>query len=59
MANIIAPTKNIDKSDDVDMKNRRKEHRLSMHFPSMLIKQKEKTYTTVVNLSENGIGFLL
>jgi hypothetical protein len=36
----------------------RKEDRLSMHFPSLLIAQKEEIYTTVINLSENGIGFL-
>ena len=49
------PTKNLDKSNVI---NHRKEHRLSMHFPSLLVQQKEEIYTTVVNLSENGIGFL-
>ncbi len=49
------PTKNLDQTNVI---NQRKEHRLSMHFPSLLVQQKEEIYTTVVNLSENGIGFL-
>lgn len=48
-------TKNLDKSNVI---NQRKEHRFSMHFPSLLVHKKEEIYTTVVNLSENGIGFL-
>jgi hypothetical protein len=37
---------------------RRQENRLSMHFPSLLIQQEEEIYATVVNMSENGIGFM-
>jgi hypothetical protein len=47
--------KTFDKNDLID---HRQEHRISMHFPSLFIKQNKEIYTTVVNLSENGIGFL-
>ncbi len=41
-----------------DLLNRRKEPRLPMHFPSLLIQNGKEIYTTVTNLSANGIGFL-
>ena len=45
-------------ADHNKLPNRRQEPRLAMHFPSLLIQPKKEVYTTVVNLSENGIGFL-
>ena len=38
--------------------NRRRESRLPAHIPSLLIQKDKTVYTTVVNLSSTGIGFL-
>lgn len=38
--------------------NRRREKRLPSHIPSLLIQRDKTVYTTVVNLSSSGIGFL-
>ncbi|WP_019557315.1 PilZ domain-containing protein [Thiomicrorhabdus arctica] len=38
--------------------NRRRENRLPSHIPSLLIQHDKAIYTTVVNLSSTGIGFL-
>ncbi len=38
--------------------NRRREKRLPSHIPSLLIQHGKTVYTTVVNLSSTGIGFL-
>ncbi len=38
--------------------NRRRENRLPSHIPSLLIQNDKTVYTTVVNLSSTGIGFL-
>ena len=38
--------------------NRRRESRLPAHIPSLLIQKGKTVYTTVVNLSSTGIGFL-
>lgn len=38
--------------------NRRRENRLPSHIPSLLIQRNKTVYTTVVNLSSTGIGFL-
>lgn len=43
---------------ETDLLNRRQEHRLSMHFPSLLMQHGKEIYSTVINLSANGIGFL-
>lgn len=41
-----------------DFLYRRQENRLSMHFPSLLMQHGKEIYTTVINLSANGIGLL-
>jgi hypothetical protein len=41
-----------------DLLNRRQEPRLPMNFPSLLMQHGKEIYTTVINLSANGIGFL-
>lgn len=37
---------------------RRREARLPTHLPSILIKKDHTIYTTIINLSSHGIGFL-
>ena len=37
---------------------RRREARLPAHLPSILIQQDRTIYTTIINLSSSGIGFL-
>jgi len=41
-----------------DYINRRREARLPVHLPSLLMKNGHTIYTTIINLSSNGIGFL-
>ena len=38
--------------------NRRREARLPAHLPSILLQQGHTIYTTIINLSSHGIGFL-
>jgi hypothetical protein len=44
--------------DNSAFTNRRRENRLPSHIPSLLIQHGRTVYTTVVNLSSKGIGFL-
>ncbi len=37
---------------------RRREDRLPAHLPSILLNKGHTIYTTIINLSSNGIGFL-
>jgi len=37
---------------------RRKGFRFSTHLPSILVQEEHCIYTTVINLSEDGVGFL-
>ena len=41
-----------------DYINRRREARLPAHLPSILIQKGHTIYTTIINLSSSGIGFL-
>ena len=41
-----------------DYINRRREARLPAHLPSILLQQGHTIYTTIINLSSHGIGFL-
>ncbi|MEA1989056.1 MAG: PilZ domain-containing protein [Pseudomonadota bacterium] len=41
-----------------DYINRRREARLPAHLPSILLQQGHTIYTTIINLSSRGIGFL-
>ena len=38
--------------------NRRREARLPAHLPSILIRNDHTIYTTIINMSSTGIGFL-
>ncbi|QCU89243.1 PilZ domain-containing protein [Thiomicrorhabdus sediminis] len=38
--------------------DRRREARLPAHLPSILIQNDRTIYTTIINMSEHGIGFL-
>jgi len=38
--------------------DRRREARLPAHLPSLLLQQGRTIYTTIINLSSHGIGFL-
>ena len=46
------------KNNNDDFINRRKEQRLPAHIPSILLKQGHTIYTTIINLSSSGVGFL-
>jgi len=41
-----------------DYIDRRREARLPVHLPSILMQQDHTIYTTIINLSSQGIGFL-
>lgn len=41
-----------------DYVERRREARLPAHLPSILIQKDHTVYTTIINLSSSGIGFL-
>jgi len=41
-----------------DFIDRRREERLPAHLPSLLIQKGHTIYTTIINLSSSGIGFL-
>ncbi|NPA71967.1 MAG: PilZ domain-containing protein [Gammaproteobacteria bacterium] len=41
-----------------DFTERRAESRLPAHLPSILLEQDQTVYTTIINLSSSGIGFL-
>lgn len=41
-----------------DYINRRREARLPARLPSILLQQGQTIYTTIINLSSHGIGFL-
>jgi hypothetical protein len=43
---------------DREYLERRREARLPTHIPSLLLQKGRVIYTTITNLSENGIGFL-
>ncbi len=44
--------------DSNNFANRRRESRLPARIPSLLIQKGKTVYTTVVNLSSTGVGFL-
>lgn len=46
------------KKPSQDYIDRRREARLPAHLPSILIQQGQTIYTTIINLSSTGIGFL-
>jgi len=46
------------KKSNQEFVNRRREERLPAHLPSILIKKGHTIYTTIINLSSSGIGFL-
>lgn len=50
--------KPLNNSGSNDFVNRRREQRLPAHLPSILLKQGHTIYTTIINLSSSGIGFL-
>ncbi len=53
--NLLQPTQNNINKDFIE---RRREARLPAHLPSILLKKGQTIYTTIINLSSHGIGFL-
>lgn len=51
----LAPNK---QPADKDYVNRRREARLPAHLPSILLQKDQTIYTTIINISSGGIGFL-
>ena len=51
----LAPFK---QSADKDYVNRRREARLPAHLPSILLQKDQTIYTTIINISSSGVGFL-
>ena len=50
--------KPVSRKSNNDYLERRREQRLPAHLPSILLKQDQTIYTTIINLSSNGVGFL-
>lgn len=50
--------KPVNKKDNENFLNRRREQRLPAHIPSILLNKGHTIYTTIINLSSSGVGFL-
>ena len=50
--------KPVSRKSNNDYLERRREQRLPAHLPSILLNKDQTIYTTIINLSSNGVGFL-